>query len=141
MEFDMTDAITTFNVQLQTSLKALQNRIEALNAKGAASAEHAEKEIRAQISTLEENAHKAKASLDAAQAEVTKWVDDPSGMVSGWKAKFDAHKLNERAERAERHAQAASQVAIASVENAEKASLAAKLARADAASAKASAPV
>lgn len=132
----MSDAITTFNLQLQTSLKSLQNRIESLNAKGAASAEHAEKEIRSQIAALEGNAHKAKQSLDAARAEVTKWVDDPSGTVAGWKAKFDAHRLGERADRATRYAEAASQVALASVEQAEKAMLDAKLAHGDAAAAK-----
>jgi BMFP domain-containing protein YqiC len=133
----MSDAITRFNVQLNTTLQALQNRIESLNAKGAASAEQADKEIRAQIAALESNAHKAKLSLDAARAEVTKWVDDPSGTVAGWKAKFDANRLQDRADRASRYAEAASQVAIASVEQAEKAMLDAKLAHADAAAAKA----
>jgi hypothetical protein len=134
----MSDAIARFNVQLLTSVKALQNSIEALNAKGAASVEHAEKEVRSQITALEQRGQKAKASLEAARADVMKWADDSAATVAGWKAGFDATRLTERADRATRYAEAASQVAIASVEQAEKATLDAKLAHAEAAAAKAS---
>lgn len=134
----MSSAVTAFNLQLQTSLKALQNRLEALNAKGAASAEHAEKEIRSQIAALEGQAQKAKVSIEAARAEVSKWADDPAATVTAWKAKFDASQLASRADRAARYAEAAAQVAIAGVEQAERAALDAKLARSEADHAKAS---
>lgn len=115
----MGDTMTTFNLQLQTSLKALQNQITSLGAKGVAGAEHAEKEIREQISAIEARGQQAKASLASARTEVAKWVDDPIAIVSGWKAQFDASRLHDRAERATRYAEAASQIAIASVEEAE----------------------
>lgn len=134
----MSDAIAKFNVQLLASMKALQNRIEALNDKGAADAQSAEKEIRSQIAALEQRGQSAKASLETARADVVKWADDSAATVSGWKAKFDANRLSDRADRATRYAEAASQVAIASVEQAEKATLDAKLAHAEAAAAKAS---
>lgn len=133
----MSDAIAKFNVHLLSSMKALQNRIEALNAQGAANYESAEKEIRNQIAVLEQRGKTAKASLEAARADVMKWADDPVATVTAWKAKFDASRLGERADRATRYAEAASQVAVASIEQAEKAVLDAKLAHAEAASAKA----
>jgi hypothetical protein len=135
-EFKMSDAITAFNVQMQTQMRAVQNSIEALNAKGMANAELADKEIRSQIRALEESGHKAKASLDAARAEVTKWADDPVATVAGWKTKFDVSMLGARADRADKYALAASQVAAASVEAAQKAALDAKLARSEADTAK-----
>lgn len=133
----MSDAVVKFNVQLLSSMKALQNRIEALNAQGAANFESAEKEIRNQIAALEQRGKTAKASLEAARADVMKWADDPVATVTAWKTKFDASRLSERADRATRYAEAASQVAVASIEQAEKAVLDAKLAHAEAASAKA----
>jgi hypothetical protein len=132
----MTDAITAFNVQMQAQLKAVQNSIEALNAKGMANAEVAEKEIRSQIKALEDSGHKAKASLDAARADIMKWVDDPATTVTGWKAKFDVAMLVARADRADKYAKASSQVAAAAIEAAQKAALDAKLARSEAESAK-----
>jgi hypothetical protein len=134
----MSDTIAKFNVQLLTSMKALQNRMEALNARGVADFESAEKEIRSQIAALESRGKSAKDSLETARADVMKWADDSTATVASWKAKFDAHRLSERADRASRYAEAASQVAIASVEQAERATLDAKLAHAEAASAKAS---
>jgi hypothetical protein len=134
----MTDAITAFNVQMQAQMKAWQNSIEALNAKGMANAELAEKEIRSQIKALEDSGHKAKASLDAARADVMKWVDDPVTTVTGWKAKFDVAMLVARADRADQYAKAAAQVASATVEAAQKAALDAKLARTEAEAAKVS---
>lgn len=133
----MSDAIAKFNVQLLSSMKALQNRIEALNAQGAANFESAEKEIRNQIAVLEQRGKTAIASLEAARADVMKWADDPVATVASWKTKFDASRLSERADRATRYAEAASQVAVAGIEQAEKAMLDAKLAHAEAASAKA----
>jgi hypothetical protein len=136
-EFNMTDAITAFNVQMQTQMRALQNSITALNAKGMANAELADKEIRSQIKALEESGLKAKSSLDGARAEVTKWADDPIATVTGWKTKVDVSMLAARADRADKYALAASQVAAASVEAAQKAALDAKLARSEAEAAKA----
>ncbi len=133
----MSDAIAKFNVHLLSSMKVLQNRIEALNTKGATDYEHVEKEVRSQIAALEQRGKAAKTSLEAARADVMKWADDPIATVIGWKAKFDASRLSERADRATRYAEAASQVAIASVEQAERAALDAKLAHAEAASARA----
>jgi hypothetical protein len=134
----MSDTIAKFNVQLLSSMKALQNRIETLNARGAADFESAEKEIRTQITALESRGKSAKASLETARADVMKWADDSTATVAGWKSKFDANRLGERADRATRYAEAASQIAIASVEQAEKATLDAKLAHAEADAAKAS---
>ena len=134
----MTDAITKFNVELQAHLKDAQNRLAALNDKAAASVDHADKEIRRQITALEERAHKAKTSVEAANAEMKKWAADSLTVVTEWKAKHDVNRLATRADRAEHYAKAASQVAIAGVEAAEKAALDARLARADADGAKAS---
>ncbi len=132
----MTDAITAFNVQMQTQMKAIQNSLEALNAKGMANAELAEKELRSQIKALEESGHKAKASLETARTEVMKWADDPVSTVTGWKTKFDVSMLAARADRAEHYATAAAQVATATVEAAQKAALDPKLARSEAETAK-----
>lgn len=133
----MSDAIAKFNIKLLGSMQALQNRIEALNSKGAADLVSAEKEIRSRIAALEEQGRSAKASLETARADVVKWADDSAATVAGWKEKFDAGRLSDRADRATRYAEAASQVAIASVEQAEKAALDAKLAHGEAAAAKA----
>jgi tRNA G10 N-methylase Trm11 len=133
----MSDTIAKFNVQLLSSLKAAQNRLEAFNARATLSGEHAEKEFRSQIAAIENSAQKAKASLETAREEMIKWVDDPFSIVNEWKAKFNVSRLEDRADRATRYAEAASQIAVASVEQAEKATIAAQLARADADSAKA----
>lgn len=132
----MTDTFTAFNLQMQAQMKAMQNGIEALNAKGMANTEMAEKEIRSQIKALEDSGHKAKVSLEAARADVMKWVDDPVATVTSWKAKFDVSMLAARADRADKYAKASSQVAAAAVEAAQKAALDAKLARTEAETAK-----
>jgi stress response protein YsnF len=132
----MTDAITKFNIQMTDTLKSAQNRLEVLNAKAKAGAEHADKEIRKQIAALEEQAHKAKVSIESAYADMKKSVAEPMSAVTEWKAKFDVSRLDGRAERAEHYAKAASEVAIASVAAAEKAALDARLARTEAVAAK-----
>jgi hypothetical protein len=133
----MADALTKFNLQLIDTMKAAQNNLEAINAKGAANLDHAEKEIRVRIASLEQSALKAKSSLEHARDEVVKWVDDSADSVAGWKAKFEVSRLAERADRATKYAGAASQVAVAAVEQAEKAMLDAKLAHAEVDAAKA----
>ena len=133
----MADALTKFNHHLIDTMKAAQNNLEAINAKGAANIGHAEKEIRARVASLEQSALKAKGSLEHARDEVVKWVDDSADSVAGWKAKFEVSRLAERADRATKYAGAASQVAVAAVEQAEKAMLDAKLAHAEVDAAKA----
>ena len=128
----MTDAITKFNVDLQAHLKEAQNRLAALNSQASAGIEHANKELQRQVSALDERANKAKAAVEAANAEMKKWMADSVAAVSDWKSKNDVVRLNARADRADRYALAASQVAVASVEAAERAALDAKLARAEA---------
>ncbi len=128
----MTDAITKFNVDLQTHLKEAQNRLTSLNSQAAAGIEHANKELHRQVLALDERANKAKAAVEAANAEMKKWMADSVAAVSDWKSKNDVVRLNGRADRADRYALAASQVAVASVEAAERAALDAKLARAEA---------
>ena len=127
----MTDALTTFNLRLQTHVKNAENRFATLNAKIGSGIEQADKELRSQIVSLEEGAAKAKASVEASAAVVTKWVTDSLGSVDGLKSKLDIGMLTARAERADDYAKAASDVAIASVEAAEKAALDAKLAHAE----------
>ena len=133
----MTDALTTFNLRLQTHVKNAENRFAALNSKVGASIDQADKELRRQIVSLEDGAAKAKASVEASAAIVTKWVADSVGSVEGWKSKLDIGMLTARAERADDYAKAASDVAIASVDSAEKAALDAKLAHAEVRAAKA----
>ena len=137
----MTDAITKFNIDLQAHLKDAQNRLASLNAQASASVEHANTEVLRQIAALEERAHHAKASVEAANAEMRKWADDSISAVADWKAKRDVSRLVARADRAEQYAKAASQVAVAGVEAAEKAALDARLARSEAVDARASRPV
>jgi len=127
----MTDAITTFNLSLQTHVKDLQDRIAALNAKADTGLEHAGQEVRRQIDVLEARAAKAKASVEASASVVQKWRDDSIEAVQGWKTKLDVSMLKARADRADHYAKASSEVAIASVSAAETAALAAKLAHAD----------
>ena len=106
----MTQTLAKFNVQLLASLKALQNRLEDLNAKSAAGVDHAETEIHAQIKALEHRAADARASLAKARDEVLKWADEPAATVTAWKAKFDEVRLAERAARATRYAEAAAEI-------------------------------
>jgi seryl-tRNA synthetase len=127
----MSDAITTFSLHLQTHVKDMQNRFAALTSD--ASLEHAGKELRAQISALEEKASLAKEQIQASAVLVQKWVDDSVTTVEDWKARMDVSMLKARAERADHYAKAAANVATASINEAEKAALAAKLAHADAA--------
>jgi hypothetical protein len=117
-------------------LQTVQNRLEELSAKLGANVQHAEKEIRKQITALEERAQTTKASVETANAEMKKWAAESVSTVSEWKAKHDVSRLVARAERAEHYAKACAQVAVASVEAAEQAALDAKLARMDADAAK-----
>ena len=132
----MINAITKFNVEMQTQMTAFNDRLKQISTKVKSNAADADKEIHRQIGVLEGNALRAKASLEAAQAEMGKWVEDSVSTVAGWKAKFDASMLSARADRAEHFAAAASEVAVASVAAAEKAMLDAALARKDAVDAK-----
>ena len=134
----MSDAITTFNLSLQTHLKGIENRFAALNAKVSSNIDQADKELHRQIAALEANGAKAKASAEASAIVMKKWVADSVSSVEGWKSKLDIGMLTARAERADHYAKAASEVAIAGVDAAEKAALDAKLAHADVRVAKAS---
>jgi ElaB/YqjD/DUF883 family membrane-anchored ribosome-binding protein len=128
----MSNTMTKFNVKLQTKMKDVEKRLDALKTSTAEQAEQADKAIRAHIATLDDNAHKAKESLDHARTEIGSWVDDAKTTVGEWKTKFDINMLHARAVRADRYADAALVVALASVDEAEKAMLSASLAQSDA---------
>ena len=132
----MINAITKFNIAMQTQMTAFNDRLTSLNTKMKANADDADKEIRKQIGVLEGNAQKARTSLEAARTEMEKWADDSMSTVAGWKTKVDVAMLAARADRAEHYAAAASEVAVAGVAAAEKATLDASLARKDADAAK-----
>ena len=128
----MINAITKFNAERQVQMKAVQNRLAAFSSMAEANVGDADKEIRKQFKALDDRAHTAKASLDAARAEMQKWADDSMSTITGWKNQLDVTMLAARADRAERYAAAASEVAAATVEAAAKAALEASRARADA---------
>jgi hypothetical protein len=128
----MTGAMTKFNGAMQSKMKDVETRLETLKANMATQADHADKSIRAHLSTLDDNAHKAKESLDRARTEMADWVEDAKETVGAWKEKLDTSMLHARADRAERYAEAALVVALAGVDQAEKAMLSAGLARSDA---------
>lgn len=132
----MINAVTKFNVEMQTQMTAFNDRVKALNANVKLNVDNADKEIRKQIAVLETNAQKAKTSLESARAEMEKWADDSRSTVTGWIDKFDVAMLSARADRAEHYATAASEVAVAGVAAAEKAMLDASLARKEAVAAK-----
>ncbi len=134
----MTDALTTFNLQLQAHARNLENRFSEFSAKVGDNINQADKELRRQIAALEDSAAKAKTSTEASAEVVRKWVADSVSSVEEWKSKLDIGMLSARAERADHYAKAASQVAIAGVDAAEKAALDAQLAHADVHAAKAS---
>jgi hypothetical protein len=140
LETAVTDAITKFNLNLQTHLKDVENRFSALTGKVGANIDQADKELHRQIAALDASAAKAKASAEASANVMKKWVSDSVSAVEGWKAKMDIGMLTARAERADTYAKAASDVAIAGVDAAEKAALDAQLAHADVRTAKASKP-
>jgi hypothetical protein len=125
----MSNMMTKFNVEMQTKMKEVEKRLETLKASTAKQASHADKAIRAHVATLEDNAHKAKVSLDNARIEMGSWVDDAKTTVADWRAKLDTNMLRARADRADRYADAALVVALAGVDEAEKAMLSASLAR------------
>ena len=106
----MSDAITTFNLSLQTHLKGIENRFAALNAKVGSNIDQADKELHRQIAALEANGAKAKASAEASATVMKKWVADSVSSVEGWKSKLDIGMLTARAERADHYAKAASEV-------------------------------
>ncbi|MDR3374612.1 MAG: hypothetical protein P4L98_12870 [Ancalomicrobiaceae bacterium] len=133
----MHDALSKFTVQIEISLKAMQNRLAALNTAAKSGAVLAEAEIRSQLASLDEQAHKAEAVFVKARDDVMAWTDEPLATIAGWKASFDSAHLAARAERATRYAEAASQVAIISLARAEQATLDAKLAHAESTTARA----
>ncbi|MDR3495911.1 MAG: hypothetical protein P4L82_15045 [Ancalomicrobiaceae bacterium] len=133
----MHDALSKFTVQIEISLKAMQNRLETLNAAAKSGAVGAKAEIRSQLAHLDEQAHKAEAVFVKARNDVMAWTDEPMETIAGWKAAFDSAHLAARAERATRYAEAASQVAIISLARAEQATLEAKLASTEADAARA----
>ncbi|MGL5114359.1 MAG: hypothetical protein ACRC7C_03455 [Beijerinckiaceae bacterium] len=134
----MTDAFTSFNLQLQTHMKALENRFATFNAKVGTNFDHADKELRHQIAALEAKAASARTSVEASAAVAAKWVADSMSSVEEWKTGLDVGMLLARAERADAYARAASEIAISSVDAAEKAALYARLAHTDLAAAKVS---
>ncbi|MCZ8184000.1 MAG: hypothetical protein O9322_13580 [Beijerinckiaceae bacterium] len=127
----MTDAINAFNLQLKTHVAALEDRLSAFNARLSANLDHADKEIRHQLTVLEGKATSAKTSAEASAAVVSQWVADSVHSVEAWKEKLDLDMLAARAERADQHAKAASEVAMEAFFAAERAALHARLAHAD----------
>jgi hypothetical protein len=127
----MADAMTSFSQQIQSHVKALEERLSTFNASLGSNIDYADKEIRHQISVLEGKAHSAKASAEASASAVGQWVADSVHSVEEWKKNFDINMLVARAERADAHAKAAAEVAMEAFFTAEKAALYARLAQAD----------
>lgn len=136
----MTDAITDFNLKLKTHVAALEDRLSAFNARVSTNIDHADKEIRHQLTVLEGKAASAKTSAESSAAVVSHWVADSIQSVETWKEKFDLDMLAARAERADKQAKAASDMAMEAFFAAERAALHARLAHADMESAKAAKP-
>jgi predicted DNA-binding protein len=130
-------AMTKFSLQMQTKMKDVEARLETLKNATQTQATHADRAIRAHVETLEDNAHRAKESLDRARSEMASWVEDARTTVTDWKTKLDTSMLHARADRAEHYAEAALVVALAGVDQAEKAMLSAGLARGEAEAVKA----
>lgn len=128
----MTNAMTKFSAEIQAKMKDVETRLESLKATMATQADHADKAIRAQIGILEDDAQKAKGTLERARDEMASWVEDAKDTVIGWKDQLNASMLHARADRAERYADAALVVALAGVDQAQKAMLSASVARSDA---------
>jgi hypothetical protein len=130
-------AMAKFSLQMQTKMEDVEARLETLKNATQTQATHADKAIRAHVETLEDNAHRAKESLDRARSEMASWVEDARTTVTDWKTKLDTSMLHARADRAEHYAEAALVVALAGVDQAEKAMLSAGLARGEAEAVKA----
>jgi hypothetical protein len=128
----MTNAMTKFSAEIQAKMKDVETRLESLKATMATQADHADKAIRAQIGILEDDAQKAKGTLERARDEMATWVEDAKDTVIGWKDQLNVSMLHSRADRAERYADAALVVALAGVDQAQKAMLSASVARSDA---------
>jgi hypothetical protein len=128
----MKNAMTKFSAEIQAKMKDVETRLESLKATMATQADHADQAIRAQIGILEDDAQKAKGTLERARDEMSTWVEDAKDTVIGWKDQLNASMLHARADRSDRYAEAALVVALAGVDQAQKAMLSASVARSDA---------
>jgi hypothetical protein len=125
----MTSPISKFTKRMRHKLHEVEQRLDALKAATEKQAEQAGKTIRKHVESLEDEARKAKGTLNQANADMAAWVEDTKETVADWKAKLDTAMLKSRADRTERYAEAAMVVALSGVDNAEKAMLTASVAR------------
>ncbi len=136
----MADAMTSFTQQIQTHVKALEERLKAFNASLGSNIGQVDQDIRHQISILESKAMSAKANAEVSASAVGQWVAESIHSVEEWKKNFDINMLVARSERADAHAKAMSEAAMEAFFTAEKAALYAHLAHADLAVAQAGKP-
>ncbi len=66
----MADAMTAFTQQIQTHVKAFEERLKAFNASLGSNVDQADKDIRHQISILETKALSAKANAEVSASAV-----------------------------------------------------------------------
>ena len=132
----MSTQIDKFCEDLRTNMTMIDDNLRAVKAKAVGTADEAERAARQQVDFLKKKIDAAKASVEAAEPKINKWIEaqktTAQSKIAEWKAHGDQKSLQMRADMADAYANAMSVVASSAVDEAAKAALEALLARFDA---------
>ncbi len=132
----MNEQIDQFFEGLRTKVDEAERRVKDLNATAKTAAEKAQKQVTAQLATLDAKAKQHRANVEAAGAKAKQWLDEKkiatAAKIESWKAQQEVKLLAARAKLAEDYAAASITAAASAIDEAEGAVVEAIGARLDA---------